>query len=73
MGWGGCACVRARARALEPAWQRCFLADGAPPPPRVPRRSGLNWGNGFVTNTSIIKALDKDWFTRISDANPFFK
>lgn len=35
--------------------------------------AGLNWGNGFITNNTIIKSLDKDWFTRISDANPFFK
>lgn len=34
---------------------------------------GLNWGNGFATNRTLIDELSHDWTTRISDPNPFFR
>ncbi|KIZ06214.1 hypothetical protein MNEG_1745 [Monoraphidium neglectum] len=34
---------------------------------------GINWGNGFITNTTLIESMSHDWTTRITDANPFFK
>lgn len=70
-GWAalqarGRACMHAATLCASTVDVTCMVHHLVFPP-------GLNWGNGFITNTTIIKSLDKDWFTRISDANPFFK
>jgi hypothetical protein len=46
-----------------------------PPPPHPPitPKKGINWGNGFITDSALIDSMAGQWYTKISDANPFFK
>lgn len=67
--------LQASRHALQPRSQHLMVRHAGPPtrPRTLTPLPGINWGNGFITNDTLIKEQAKDWFSRISDANPFFK
>jgi hypothetical protein len=46
---------------------------GLTPSPAPAPTPGINWGNGFITDSRLINSMSGQWYTKISDANPFFQ